>query len=219
MAYHVRTVFITFIALVDSYLTISQPGKAEYSEKRSKFLAFAFPVTHVDEVKELVQQHEKEYYDARHVCYAYMLGADRNVFRAVDNGEPSGTAGRPILGQINSAELSDILIIVVRYFGGVKLGTSGLINAYKIAAASAIEACQVVERTVDDILDVHFEYPLMNSVMRVVKEESPTVLGQMFEQDCITRVRIRRGLTEHLKQRFEDIRGVTVEVKDASDLQ
>lgn len=201
--------------MIDSYLTISKPGKAEYSEKRSKFLAFAFPVTNADEVKDIVQQHEKEYYDARHVCYAYMLGAERVVFRAVDNGEPSGTAGRPILGQINSAELSDILIIVVRYFGGVKLGTSGLINAYKIAAAEAIHNCEVVERTVDDLLDVHFEYPLMNSVMRVVKEEEPTVLGQSFEQDCITHLRIRRGLTERLKQRFEDIRGVTVDVRPA----
>lgn len=201
--------------MIDSYLTISQPGKAEYSEKRSKFLAFAFPVTNTDEVKELVLQYEKEYYDARHVCYAYMLGAERTLFRAVDNGEPSGTAGRPILGQINSAELSDILIIVVRYFGGVKLGTSGLINAYKIAAAEAIQNCEVIERTVDDLMDVHFEYPLMNSVMRVVKEEEPQVLGQSFEQDCITHLRIRRGLTERLKQRFEDIRGVTVDVRPA----
>lgn len=201
--------------MVDSYLTISQPGKAEYSEKRSKFLAFAFPVTNTDEVKNLVQQYEKEYYDARHVCYAYMLGAERTAFRAVDNGEPSGTAGKPILGQINSAELSDILIIVVRYFGGVKLGTSGLINAYKIAAAEAIQNCEVIERTVDDLIDVHFEYPLMNSVMRVVKEESPTVLGQSYEADCIAHLRIRRGLTERLKKRFEDIRGVTVEITPA----
>lgn len=201
--------------MIDCYKTIAQPGKAEYSEKRSKFLAFAFPVTTADEVKELVQQYEKEYYDARHVCYAYMIGAERTVFRAVDNGEPSGTAGRPILGQINSAELSDILIIVVRYFGGVKLGTSGLINAYKIAAAEAIQNCEVIERTVDDLIDVHFEYPLMNQVMRVVKEESPMVLGQSFEQDCIVHLRIRRGLTERLTQRFEDIRGVTVEVMPA----
>lgn len=201
--------------MIDTYKTISQPGKAEYSEKRSKFLAFAFPVTTLDEVKSLVQQYEKEYYDARHVCYAYMIGAERTVFRAVDNGEPSGTAGRPILGQINSAELSDILIIVVRYFGGVKLGTSGLINAYKIAAAEAIQNCEVMERTVDDLLDVHFEYPLMNHVMRVVKEENPIVLGQSFEQDCITHLRIKRSLTERLKQRFEDIRGVTVEVSPA----
>jgi len=201
--------------MIDSYLTISQSGKAEYSEKRSKFLAFAFPVTHIEQIKEIVQQYEKEYYDARHVCYAYMLGAERTVYRAVDNGEPSGTAGKPILGQINSAELSDILIIVVRYFGGVKLGTSGLINAYKIAAAEAIHNCEIIERTVDDLIDVHFEYPLMNSVMRIVKEESPTVLGQSFEQDCITHLRIRRGLTEQLKKRFEDIRGVTVDVKEA----
>ncbi len=201
--------------MTDCYQTIVQPGKAEYSEKRSKFLAFAFPVTTVDEVKELVQQYEKEYYDARHVCYAYMIGAERTVFRAVDNGEPSGTAGRPILGQINSAELSDILIIVVRYFGGVKLGTSGLINAYKIAAAEAIRNCEVMERTVDDLVDVHFEYPLMNSVMRVVKEEAPMVLGQTFEQDCIVHLRIRRGLTERLSKRFGDIRGVTLEVTPA----
>ncbi len=201
--------------MIDSYQTINKPGKAEYSEKRSKFLAFAFPVTNTDEVKQLVQQHEKEFYDARHVCYAYMLGAEKEIFRAVDNGEPSGTAGRPILGQINSAELSDILIIVVRYFGGVKLGTSGLINAYKIAAAEAIQNCEIIERTVDDLIDVHFEYPLMNNVMRIVKEETPTVLGQTFEQDCIIHLRIRRGLTEQLKNRFEDIRGVTVDINPA----
>ena len=136
--------------MTDSFLSISSPSEGIYTEKRSKFLAFAFPVSTVDEIKELVEAHQKKYYDARHVCYAYMLGHERKDFRANDNGEPSGTAGKPILGQINSNELTDILIIVVRYFGGVKLGTSGLIQAYKAAAAEAIAAATIVEKTVDD---------------------------------------------------------------------
>lgn len=198
--------------MTDSYLTITAPTEAEYSEKRSKFLAFAFHVTTTEEVKALVGRYEKEYYDARHVCYAYMLGHERLAFRAVDNGEPSGTAGRPILGQINSANLTDILIIVVRYFGGVKLGTSGLTQAYKIAAAAAIEKAEVVELTVDDRIDVSFEYTLMNAVMRVVKDEGPNVLGQDFDNNCILHLSIRRSLVPRLVERLELIRGAKVDV-------
>ena len=198
--------------VLDSYLSITDKSQAEYTEKRSKFLAFAFPVKTQDEIKEIVAQYEKDYYDARHVCYAYMLGHERLVFRAVDNGEPSGTAGKPILGQINSSNLTDILIIVVRYFGGIKLGTSGLIQAYKTAAAAAIENANIQEYTVDDNLDVSFEYPLMNSVMRVVKEENPRVLGQDFDNNCILHLSIRRSLVPNLMERFKLIRGVTVKV-------
>lgn len=203
--------------MVDSYWSISAPSTAEYSEKRSKFLAFAFPVKTTEEVKALVLQHEKQYYDARHVCYAYMLGYERLVFRAVDNGEPSGTAGKPILGQINSANLTDILIIVVRYFGGVKLGTSGLIQAYRAAAAEAIEHAQVQEYTVDDRLDVLFEYPLTNQVMRVVKEEEPQVLGQDFDNNCILHLQTRRSLVDRLSERLTQIRGVVVNNLDRTE--
>lgn len=196
----------------DTYLSIAAPSEAEYSEKRSKFLAFAFPVKTTEEVKVLVDKYEKEYYDARHVCYAYMLGSERSLFRAVDNGEPSGTAGRPILGQINSAGLTDVLIIVVRYFGGIKLGTSGLTQAYKTAAAAAIEHANIEEYTIDELIDVSFEYTLMNSIMRIVKEEEPQVLGQSFDNNCILHLRMRKGRVPRLLERFATIRGATAEL-------
>ena len=163
---------------MDTYRTIKAASEGAYSEKRSKFLAFAMPVRSVEEVKQIVAEYQKKYYDARHVCYAYMLGAERKEFRANDNGEPSGTAGKPILGQINSNELTDILIVVVRYFGGVKLGTSGLIVAYRLAASEAIAAAEIVEKTVDEDVTFHFEYPFMNDVMRIVKEEEPQIVVQ-----------------------------------------
>ena len=195
----------------DSYLTLSSPSEGIYTEKRSKFLAFAFPVTTVDEVKELVEAHQKKFYDARHVCYAYMLGHERLVFRANDNGEPSGTAGKPILGQINSNELTDILIIVVRYFGGVKLGTSGLIQAYKAAAAEAIAAATIIEKTVDEQITIAFEYTLMNQVMRVVKEEAPDIISQSFDNDCLMTLAIRASLMPRLRQRLEKVEKLRIE--------
>lgn len=195
---------------MDIFKTIAAPSSGTYTEKRSKFLAFAFPVSTVDEVKALVEEYQKKYYDARHACYAYMLGHERLLFRANDNGEPSGTAGKPILGQINSNELTNILIIVVRYFGGVKLGTSGLIQAYRTAAAEAIAAATIIEKTVDMQLCISFEYPLMNQVMRVVKEESPAILSQSFDNDCQMTLAIRASLMPRLRQRLEKIDGVRV---------
>ena len=192
----------------DSYLTIAAPSSGTYTEKRSKFLAFAFPVSTAEEVKTLVDAHTKKYYDARHVCYAYMLGHERLVFRANDNGEPSGTAGKPILGQINSNELTNILIIVVRYFGGVKLGTSGLIQAYKAAAAEAIAAAAIVEKTVDEQISIAFEYPLMNQVMRIVKEEEPAIVSQSFEGDCLMTLSIRASRMPRLRDRLLKIDGL-----------
>ena len=192
----------------DSYLTITSPSSGQYTEKRSKFLAFAFPVSNVEEIKSILEEYQKKYYDARHVCFAYMLGHQRLTFRANDNGEPSGTAGKPILGQINSNELTDILILVVRYFGGVKLGTSGLIQAYKAAAAEAIAASTIIEKTVDEQITIAFEYPLMNQVMRVVKEESPSILSQSFDGDCLMTLSIRAGLMPRLRQRLEKIDGL-----------
>ena len=187
---------------MDLYKTIKEKAEGTYSEKRSKFLAFAIPVSTVDEVKQLVADYQKKYYDARHVCYAYMLGAERTEFRANDNGEPSGTAGKPILGQINSNELTNILIIVVRYFGGIKLGTSGLIVAYRMAAAEAISAAEIVERTVDEDVTFMFEYPLMNEVMKVVKDLEPEIISQQFDMDCQMTLRIRKGDMGRLKERL-----------------
>ena len=190
---------------MDLYKTIKTKAEGTYSEKRSKFLAFAIPVCSVDEVKQLVAEYQKKYYDARHVCYAYMLGAERTEFRANDNGEPSGTAGKPILGQINSNELTNILIIVVRYFGGIKLGTSGLIVAYRLAAAEAIAAAEIIEKTVDEEVSVMFEYPLMNEVMKVVKDLEPQIVGQQFDMDCQMTLRIRKDEMGQLKDRLKKI--------------
>ena len=190
---------------MDIFKTIKSISTGTYSEKRSKFLAFAIPVHTVDEVKCYVAEYQKKYYDARHVCYAYMLGAERTDFRANDNGEPSGTAGKPILGQINSNELTDILIIVVRYFGGVKLGTSGLIVAYRLAAAEAISAAEIIEKTVDEDITFLFEYPYMNDVMRIIKEENPDIVSQTYDNDCSMTLRIRKSAIPKLKQRLEKV--------------
>ncbi len=189
----------------DVYRTIKETAEGEISEKRSKFLAFAHPVKNVDEVKEWVEYYQKKYYDARHCCYAYMLGPERKDFRANDNGEPSGTAGKPILGQINSYELTDILIVVIRYFGGIKLGTSGLIQAYKAAAIEAIEAADIIEKTVDEDVTFYFEYPFMNQVMRIVKEEEPSIVRQGYDNDCSMTLRIRKGYMSRLKDRLEKV--------------
>jgi uncharacterized YigZ family protein len=186
----------------DTYKTIADVSEGLYTEKRSKFIAVALPVKTVEEIKEHLEVYQKKYYDARHVCYAYMLGHERKDFRANDNGEPSGTAGKPILGQINSNELTDILVIVVRYFGGIKLGTSGLIVAYKAAAAEAIAAATIQEKTVDDEVTVLFEYPFMNDVMRIVKEEEPEIVDQSYDMDCRMTLRIRRSCMPRLRERL-----------------
>ena len=195
----------------DVYRTIAASAEGIYTEKRSKFIAIALPVRTVDEVKALLEEYQKKYYDARHVCYAYMLGPQRKDFRANDNGEPSGTAGKPILGQINSNELTDILIIVVRYFGGIKLGTSGLIVAYKAAASEALAAAEVVEKTVDECIRFWFEYPFMNDVMRVVKEEGPEIVEQDYDMDCRMTLRIRSSLMPRLQARLEKVETLRIE--------
>ena len=182
----------------DTYLTISRISEGIYKEKMSKFLAFAIPVSSVEDVKKQLEKYQKEYYDARHVCWAYMLGPQRTDFRSNDNGEPSGTAGKPILGQINSAGLTDSLIVVVRYFGGTKLGVPGLI----------IAANEIIERQVEDEVHFGFEYPLMNEVMRIVKEEGPTIVSQIFDMDCEMTLRIRRSLMDNLKKRLSKVDGV-----------
>ncbi len=197
----------------DIYKTIAEVSEGIYTEKRSKFIAIALPVRTVEEIKTYLDQYQKKYYDARHVCYAYMLGADRKDFRANDNGEPSGTAGKPILGQINSNELTDILIIVARYFGGIKLGTSGLIVAYKAAAADAIMNASVIEKTVDEEVTIFFEYPFMNDIMRVVKEEEPTILSQSYDTDCIMTLQIRRSSMPKLITRLEKVETARI-IKD-----
>ena len=191
--------------MTDDYMTIKGKSEGFYSEKRSKFLAFAHHVETAEEVKELIAQYRKKYFDARHVCYAYMLGAGRTDFRANDDGEPSSTAGKPILGQINSNELTDILIVVVRYYGGVNLGTSGLIVAYREAAADAIAHAETEMRQVETVISYSFAYPMMNAVMRIVKEMQPRIVSQTFDNTCEIKLSIRQSVADELQRRLEKL--------------
>ena len=190
----------------DEFLTITDtPAEGFYSEKRSKFLAFAFHVTSEEEVKQYVAEFRKKYYDARHVCWAYMLGADRTDFRANDDGEPSSTAGKPILGQINKNELTDILIIVVRYYGGVNLGTSGLIVAYRTAAAEAIANAEIVSQFVEEEVVFDFPYIMKNDVMKIIKDMSPRIISQTYDNTCEMKLSIRKSEAPMLKAKFDKL--------------
>ena len=191
--------------MTDEYKTLKSGGEGYYTEKRSKFLAFAHHVQTVEEVKDLIAGYRKKYYDARHVCYAYMLGPERLEFRDNDDGEPSSTAGKPILGQINSNELTDILIVVVRYYGGVNLGTSGLIVAYREAAADALAHSEIETRQVEEIITYSFAYPLMNDVMRIVKDMQPRIVSQAYDNTCEIKLSIRKSEAEQLKSRLEKL--------------
>lgn len=194
----------------DIYKTVADISEGVYKEKMSKFLSFAIPINTIEEAKEWIEIYSKKYFDARHVCWAYMIGPERNIFRANDNGEPSGTAGKPILGQINSFELTNVLIIVVRYFGGIKLGTSGLIVAYRQAAADAIENNSIIECFVEDEIKFVFEYPFLNQVMRIVKEMGPTIISQTFDMNCEMKLRIRRNAYDRLRQKLETIESLQI---------
>lgn len=194
----------------DVFKTIKEKAEATFTEKQSKFLGHIFPVKTTEEVKDITDHLKKRYYDARHVCWAYMLGADRKDFRANDDGEPSGTAGKPILGQINSNELTNVLIVVVRYFGGIKLGTGGLIVAYREAAALAIAEAEITEEIVTLLLSFSFEYPLMNDVMRITKDLGATVVSQNFDMNCHMTVEIRKSDYEELSGRLNKIEGLTI---------
>ncbi len=189
----------------DTYHTIAATAEGYYTEKRSRFLSFAHHVERIEEVKEILARYRREYYDARHVCYAYMLGPERNEFRANDDGEPSSTAGKPILGQINSRELTDILIVVVRYYGGVNLGTSGLIVAYREAAADAIAHAEIVVRQVEERVEYTFAYPLMNDVMRIVKEMNPRIVSQTYDNTCQITLSIRKSEAPQLRERLKKL--------------
>lgn len=188
----------------DSYKVLTKQSEGTYSELRSKFLAFAIPVRTAEEAMEQVAKFQKEYFDARHVCWAYRLGPDGEEYRSNDNGEPSGTAGKPILGQMVSADVSDIIILVIRYFGGVKLGTSGLIVAYRTAAAEALEAGEYTERLVEKELRLTFGYEHMNMVMRMVKELQPRIMDQDYKDngDIVMTIAIRLSLVERVHTAF-----------------
>lgn len=187
----------------DTFLTLSDNvGEGYYTEKRSKFLAYTHHVTSVEQVKEIIAQYRSKYYDARHVCYAYMLGAERNEFRANDDGEPSSTAGKPILGQINSLNLTDVLVVVVRYYGGVNLGTGGLIVAYRTAAADALAHAEIVTQQILETITYNFTYMMMNDVMKIVKDLSPKIVSQSFDNTCSITLAIRKSQAEQLRQRL-----------------
>ena len=192
---------------MDSYKTISEKktGEGYITEKRSKFLAFAHHVENVEDVKRLVAEYRKKYYDARHVCRAYMLGHERTDFRANDDGEPSSTAGKPILGQINSLELTNVFVVVIRYFGGVLLGTSGLIIAYREAAAEALADSTIETRLIEEEISYTFTYPMMNDVMRIVKEMQPRIVSQSFDNTCEIRLAIRKSMAEALKTKLSKL--------------
>lgn len=192
--------------MTDEYKTITEViGEGFYSEKRSKFLAFAHHVETIDEIKDILASYRKKYYDARHVCYAYVLGADKADFRANDDGEPSSTAGKPILGQINSNDLTNVLVIVVRYYGGVNLGTGGLIVAYRTAAADALDHATIETRLVEEVITYSFPYPMMNAVMRVIKEMQPRIVSQTFDNTCSISMSIRQEMAPVLRDRLEKL--------------
>ncbi len=176
----------------DSYKTIAKPSEGSYSEKRSKFLAYAFPVQDEQEVKQRLAEIQKKHWDARHHCYAYILGPHKDAYRVNDNGEPSGTAGRPIHGQLLSKDLTNTLVIVVRYFGGIKLGVSGLQNAYKVAAREALDAATIVERTIQETYRVTFEYVKMNDIMQILKDPEVQVIDRQSYMQCIYTISVRQ---------------------------
>ncbi len=186
----------------DTYKTITQTSSGIYKEKGSKFIALAYPVTNEDEIKEILADLKKEYYNARHHCYAYVLNPDKSAWRVNDDGEPSGTGGRPIHGQIQSFDLTNILIVVVRYFGGTKLGVSGLINAYKSAAKDALSQAKIIEKTVNEVYKLEFPYEEMNDVMRIIKEEDLQILDNHYDEACIITYSIRKNEADRIKFRF-----------------
>ena len=196
----------------DVYRTIEADAEALFKEKSSKFLCFAYPVTTEEQIRERLEVLYKKYYDATHHCYAWRLGPRGESFRANDDGEPSSTAGKPILGQLLSHEITDCLIVVVRYFGGTKLGVSGLIEAYKTSAAEVIAAAKVVERTVDERIEVRFSYMAMNEVMKVVKDLQPKIVEQCFDNLCTMTLTIRQSLSEELLTRLSNVEGAQAEI-------
>jgi uncharacterized YigZ family protein len=189
----------------DTYLTIQNRAEGLYKEKGSKFIALAFPVALEDEVKEILHNLRKEYHDARHHCYSYILGFKGEAWRANDDGEPSSTAGKPIYGQIVSRNLTNVLVVVIRYFGGTKLGVSGLIHAYKTAASDALDHSEIITKTVNDIFIVRFAYPAMNDVMKLIKDEELGIIEQQFDTNCSVTLRVRQQKTAVVLDRIEKI--------------
>lgn len=194
----------------DTYNMLSAPGEGLYKEKGSKFIASAFTVFSEEEAKKAIAEIKKQYFDARHHCFAYMIGPDKATFRSSDDGEPSGTAGKPILNQILSKDVTNVCVVVTRYFGGIKLGTSGLINAYKTASREALDNATIIEKTIDNVYALEFGYPLMNEVMRIIKEEDLGQQNPRFEMDCYLEFSTRQSEAERIATRFRNLYGVKI---------
>jgi uncharacterized YigZ family protein len=206
----------SLMTISDTYKTVRSTSKGIFRDRGSRFIAFAIPVHSADEVKPVVDSYRKEYHDARHHCYAYLIGHDKNLWRTNDDGEPSGTAGKPILGQINSNGLTNILIVVIRYFGGTLLGVSGLINAYRRAAAEAILNSEIIECIVKDYYRLKFPYSSMNEVMKVLKDENLDQSEQIFELECSIKIGFRLSVKEHVLARFRLLENLAVEYIETS---
>ncbi|MGE0090579.1 MAG: YigZ family protein [Bacteroidales bacterium] len=196
---------------IDEYYTLSKPSEGIFKDKGSKFIAKAFPVSSEVEIKALQEQLRGEYHDARHHCFAYMLGADKKVFRANDDGEPSSTAGKPILGQIKSFNLTNVLVVVIRYFGGTKLGVSGLIHAYKTATEEALKTAEIIKKTLHDYYALKFDYNALNTIMRILKEENIEQADQKFDLTCSVTINFRKAETEKVLSKFERIENLKIE--------
>ncbi|TND08937.1 MAG: hypothetical protein FD123_1791 [Bacteroidetes bacterium] len=194
----------------DTYRTIESPAKGLFKDRGSKFIGYAYPVSTEAEVKEHIALLRREHFDARHHCYAFRIGPDKQFFRANDDGEPSGTAGRPILGQLQSQDLTNVLVVVVRYFGGTLLGVSGLINAYRAAAADALSNATIVERTVNEVYELLFPYAAMNDVMKIMKEEELEQWDQQFELDCRLLFSVRKSIADNVTEKLKKTDGVKV---------
>lgn len=194
----------------DTYKTINQISEGLYREKGSKFIARAYHISSESDVKDCLEQLRKEFYDARHHCYAYQLGFDKSSYRINDDGEPSGTAGRPIFGQIQSFDLTNILIVVIRYFGGTKLGISGLINAYRTSAKEAIENNSIQTRTIDEIYKIQFKYPSMNRVMKIMKDHKLEQMDQIFEMECELKFIVRKGEANFIYDKLSKIEDLKI---------
>lgn len=203
--------FLYCFFVEDTYLTITESSEGLYKEKGSKFFAFAFPVSTKEQVKVIIDEFRKKYHDARHVCFAYRINPMNIETRANDDGEPSGTAGKPMLGVLVSKDVVNVLLVVVRYFGGTLLGTSGLINAYRTASLDALEQNTIVEKKIEVAFTIHFGYLVMNDVMKVIKEDGPTVLSQTFDNECVMQLQIRQSEYEKVLSKLQKIEGLTVE--------
>jgi uncharacterized YigZ family protein len=197
----------------DTYLTIKEPAKSVYKDKGSKFLSFSFPVESEEDIKTYLNALRKEHHSANHHCYAFRLGAAKLSFRASDDGEPANTAGKPILGQIQSKDLTNILIVVVRYFGGTLLGVSGLINAYRQAAADVINECKIIEKTVNEIYEIRFNYRQMNDVMKIIKDDELKILSQDLTQEPSLTFSVRKGISIKVYEKLKKLEGLEIYFK------